>query len=194
MTIRIVDANDDDDDRVLGDGERVRVPMYLTDGLAGHRPGYVQLTDEQVADRHAARQEMIDRATSAWRGSGCDDGDGFIFPLKRDAARAEARAARDTYVKNLCDAWKHPPTCDFAQPDTGSTVQEWHRHQRGDPDGETDLGRAETVEQRLERERGADYERRKVELSNAWRMGGHAPQVAVVGAGPKSMAFERGGK
>jgi hypothetical protein len=54
-------------DEVVRDGESVRVPMFLCDGMDGRRSGYLQYTDAQNEMRRSARQGMIDRAQNAWR-------------------------------------------------------------------------------------------------------------------------------
>jgi hypothetical protein len=42
--------------------------MMLCDSLAGYRPGFVQLSDEQIKARWEARDGMIRSAQEAWRG------------------------------------------------------------------------------------------------------------------------------
>jgi hypothetical protein len=74
---QFVDEDDEDTmDAVVPPGGVVRVPMYLLDSVQrqiasqtfdGHRPGYAQLTDAQIATRRAARDAMIRRAENAWR-------------------------------------------------------------------------------------------------------------------------------
>jgi hypothetical protein len=59
---------DDDDDAIFPvarDGETVRVRMALMDGF-GHQPGYVQVSDDYVAMRRAARDAYIRDLTSAF--------------------------------------------------------------------------------------------------------------------------------
>ena len=71
-----------DDDEQVEDGRTVRTPMMLMDGRNGrvflsdtvrfdenHQPHFVRAADETDARAAArdAREEMIDRATSAWR-------------------------------------------------------------------------------------------------------------------------------
>src|SRR6516162_862890 len=57
------------DDYEVEDGDPpVRVPMMLCDSLAGYRPGFVQLSDEQIKARWEARDGMIRSAQEAWRG------------------------------------------------------------------------------------------------------------------------------
>jgi len=69
---------DDDDDAEIGDGESVVVPLHLMDatqravaGVDLHQPGYRRVTDAAVRDARTAareaRDQMIERATSAWR-------------------------------------------------------------------------------------------------------------------------------
>jgi hypothetical protein len=104
--------------------------------------------------------------------------------------KGAAADARDEYVRKLCDAWRHPPTCDFgAQPDTGSSAGELARHRRGDPSGESDPDRALGLEQRVERTRGKiwdDYRRR---LEGAWR---NAGSTVLVGPGPVAVVARAG--
>jgi hypothetical protein len=100
---------DDETDSMARDGETVRTRMILMDSLAGYRPGYVQLTDDQIAKRREARREMVDRAIAAWRAPGCDEGDA-IFPLARDAARAAARDARQQMIDRVASAWRTDPS------------------------------------------------------------------------------------
>ena len=66
----------DDADYVLEDGETIRCPVQLMDGmqraiadvdLSHHRPGYVQLTDEQIAMRRAARDGYVQRLRDSWK-------------------------------------------------------------------------------------------------------------------------------
>jgi hypothetical protein len=100
----------DDDDRVVRDGESVRVPMYLMDGVqravagvpprrdvlvtdgrglpAGHRPGYVFIYAADSADdpRVAAFAERGRYLTDAWRTPVCD--------VARIATEAEEEAIR----------------------------------------------------------------------------------------------------
>jgi hypothetical protein len=69
----------DDDDSITDEvqqGGSVRVPLYLCDealqraiggvNLADHQPGFRSLSDAERAVVRDARQQMIDRATSAW--------------------------------------------------------------------------------------------------------------------------------
>jgi hypothetical protein len=75
----------DGPDRVLDEGETLRVPLFLQDskrtqlrdtfrlddaGLDHFRPGYRMLGDKARETVRNARQEMIDNATNAWRMDG----------------------------------------------------------------------------------------------------------------------------
>jgi hypothetical protein len=134
---------------------------------------------------------MIDRATSAWRMDAKrrkpddDDEDGDNNDRKRAADAGDPRkaaiAARNGYVKRLTDAWKRPPTRDFAEPDAHSYQWEWQRHMRnmsaGDPYSVTDPDRAKAVESELEITRG------KRNLSTT-------PRSASAGPGPGGNVME----
>jgi hypothetical protein len=78
MVMRKRDAYVDDDDVVRRDGESVRVPLHLMDGvqraIAGrtldaraHQPHYARLTDEQAHARGAARAAWIRQLGDAWK-------------------------------------------------------------------------------------------------------------------------------
>ena len=123
------------DDPVVEDGGSVRVPMMLCDSLAGYRPGFVQLSDEQIKARWENRDEMIRKAQDSWRGPIArpietataredesarwkDLADGRRRKPPDDDeddddddtndVRAPARKARDAYVRQLQDAWRTP--------------------------------------------------------------------------------------
>jgi hypothetical protein len=203
-------------DGVVGDGESLRTPMVLmdADSMAGHQPGYALLTDEQVAQRRAARQGMIDRATNAWRGpldakrkrppdDEDDDEDEERGQYNRQAkargrigqsalsVKADARdarmAARDGYIKRLTNAWRTPAR-DAAEPSIHSPPEDlarMRRHVYGAEDPDDPVAKKQ-----------AAYEAYRNKLSNAWKSptGVAHAEASITGAGPKSMAVESSGR
>jgi hypothetical protein len=166
------------------DGETVRTRMVLMDSMFGHRPGYapVALADAMAAKR--ARQEMIDRASNAWRGDGRirrrepDDEDRLNRERPSDRASREVADAAKTasylaMVGRAENAWRmptggiseNPPVRDAGDPDV------MRGHLSGEPDRE------------------AMYEARKTSLSNAWRSPSGVASLKPVqlGAGPANM-------
>jgi hypothetical protein len=109
-------VDEDDVPDIIPPGSTLRVPLRLHDArarrLTDHQPGY-RVGD--AADRRAvrvARQDMIDRATSAWRTDARrkkpdDDDENNNNDRRRGAADART-AARDAYVRRLTSAWKTP--------------------------------------------------------------------------------------
>jgi hypothetical protein len=127
---------DDDDDDVVRDGEAVRVPMYLMDGVqravaglaappgprvrvtdalgasAGFKPGHCFAADSANDPRPAAFSEREKYLTDAWRLAAT----GLSRAMDPDAAheveerlereRGERDAAYDGMVARLCDAWR----------------------------------------------------------------------------------------
>jgi hypothetical protein len=174
----------DDDADEIGDGESVRVPLLLCDSVSrrfafgdamdsayGRRPGYARLSNEQVAERRRARDEMIERATSAWRNDARRKPPDYDDDAHSTAdARAAANRAYDAYCARLKDAWRRPAR-DAAKPDLGA---------------ETDPGAAAAIEQqrerwlgsgesldalriRIERQRAEQHREYCERLSNAWK-------------------------
>jgi hypothetical protein len=158
-------------DDEIDDGRTVRVPMLVMDG---HRPGYAQLTDQQVADRERARSDWIKQTTDAWRSPqrdvvdarkrrppdddvDDDDEDTDDCSAGRNArdARTAAQDARDAYVRRLCDAWR-TPSCDAAGPDAGTQLL--HRHLRGTEEDDNAAAAREK-----------SYAAYKARLERAWR-------------------------
>ena len=91
----------DDDDDILRDGGRVRVPMMLKDGTT------VDLEDWQREIVWAHRFGLDDAADLHRPGPRrCVD---------QTALDAKARAYEDS-VKEMCDAWKQPPPTPPAEP------------------------------------------------------------------------------
>jgi hypothetical protein len=148
QVIRIV-AEDDLEE--IPDGGRVRVPMMLMDA-AYHQPGY--------------RYRVSDETNKSAKFSDLD------------TARDAARAARDAWIKQTCEAWKHPRARDAAQPDAGARPEEILAHERGEPveaallRGHMQMERGES-----ERRRNAAWNSYKDRLSRAW-MGRADPREA----------------
>src|SRR5262245_11333739 len=95
---------DDDDDRVVADGEHVRVPLHLCDATQravfaayAHQPGFVSVSSAAVRD-----------------------------------ARREARDARQVWIRKMCDAWRTPLRSDAAEPDAAEALLK--RHLGSEPD------------------------------------------------------------
>jgi hypothetical protein len=186
--------NDADDEAL--DGQTIRTPLTLMDSMAGFRPGYVQVSDDYVAIRRAARDAYIRDLTSAWKDGGRvrpDDEDNLrreadrrrsadFAPRSRinDARQQEiADAARTASYLAMCDrlsnAWR-TPTRDFAQPDQGSTPAELRRYQRGEAAAPVSGGNAPSPGDREKL-----YEARKRDLENAWRTLGVTNPNAATG-------------
>jgi hypothetical protein len=139
MRIKWRDANKTDgrwvEDDVVDEGSTIHVPLLLQDAsttkahaaspMTGLRPGYATLSEQQLADRNAARQEWLDRQREAWRGSGAtfvspdarrkrppddddeDDEPDFGASVEKDSdVRARSIAARDSYVASLREAYR----------------------------------------------------------------------------------------
>jgi hypothetical protein len=118
----------DDDDEVQ-DGESIRVPMYLADGVAAaHRPGYRVDPAHEVSDfrglrldemKRSSRNQYIRRTVDAWRGPGDDDraplpkAPGMAAPAKEPEPLPDpdlARVAYEQYRKALSMAWRIAPS------------------------------------------------------------------------------------
>jgi hypothetical protein len=107
---------DPDADEVLEDGRRVRVRMEMMDKkrpikwigpLDARQPDAWLVRD---ANPRAARQEMIDRATNAWRSpSGVPNQNTAPRPASLRDAQAVRRLAYDQYCNRIQNAWKTPP-------------------------------------------------------------------------------------
>jgi hypothetical protein len=86
--------DDDDLDDEVPPGGSVRVPLYLTDSDArDHQPHFVRaVTDAAVRDARAAardaRDQMIERATNAWRMAGRVQSKQDADPTKPDPSAA----------------------------------------------------------------------------------------------------------
>ena len=106
----------EDDDDIVRDGERVRVPMMLMDssrmvaidcGPGGpHRPGFRVSTDKAVyAARDKAYDAMIKRTSDAWKSVERREADVEIAaepPLCEDARED----AYQRYKMRMANAWR----------------------------------------------------------------------------------------
>src|SRR5262249_36956834 len=133
------DRDDDDDDYVLKDGERVRVPMLVrdsattaidycsTDPLAAHRPGFRRAADAGVRDAsERAYREMVARSTGEWRTpqrveqdreAACDQA--RIEVMCMDDVQRTQRIRDESYwrmVEEARNAWKARPLASSAFP------------------------------------------------------------------------------
>jgi hypothetical protein len=109
--------DDEDDDEVLQDGQRMRIPMRMMDAwqrdLVSH---FSKLKPRDSAQfRRPARGPLVTDAAGGtgglhrpgWRvesGGNSDD------RLVRDAAREECQRAHDESREDLENAWRKPPT------------------------------------------------------------------------------------
>ena len=107
--------DDEDDPRVLRDGETLRVPLHLCDAtqraiagagvdLSDHAPGYRGVNDAAVQDAR--------------------------------------RAARDSYVRNLTTEWQRGPARDAAEPDAATELLRGHLRTESDDDAQARRDRA----------------------------------------------------
>ena len=107
----------------IRDGESVRVPLLLTDSATrDHQPHFVRVTDAVVRDARTAareaRDQMIERATSAWRLPQRDAAEPPAAVMRRrtepdEPSAADHQARRDAiwndYKTRLGNAWKTDP-------------------------------------------------------------------------------------
>jgi hypothetical protein len=143
--------DDEDDDDMVRDGESVRVPVFLVDTVRFQdgEPHFVRAVDE--GGKSASLADL-------------------------DTARDAARAARDAWIKQTCDAWR-TPSRDAAEPAAAEALLTRHLRDKPDDDGAPDPGDVAAVERRRLTERGAEAQRErdtawqqyKDRLSNAWR-------------------------
>jgi hypothetical protein len=113
------DVDDDDDDRILEDGEKISVRLMMRD----NQPGFLSLSDAAVRDArrvaHDAREEMIRRAQEAWRtppNASRDAAQPDSSPPEvtrrhlrgddLDNAQARRDAAWNSYKDQLGNAWR----------------------------------------------------------------------------------------
>jgi len=126
--------DDEDDDDMVRDGDTVRTPLYLVDAVRFEdgQPHFLRAVDE------ASKSKTV---------------------LDLDAARDAARAARESWIKQMCDAWKRPPTRDASQPDLGTRAEEMmRRHLRTEPDYDAQA------------RRDAAWAQYRDQLGNAWKI------------------------
>src|SRR6516162_8598002 len=100
-------------DFVVEDGDSVRVPVMICDSLAGYRPGFVQLSDEQIKARWESRDGMIRSAEKAWRSSSS--------PIARPIETATAREDESARWKDLADGRRRKPPDDDEDDDDDDT-------------------------------------------------------------------------
>jgi hypothetical protein len=175
----------DGPDRVLEDGESVRVPLYLADA-GNHQRGYRSVTDASLRDAvQRARSAWIKQMTDAWKtpqravadknpgggltcprchGDGIDPKRGGVCP----------RCDGEGYIEAYPQGYEHEPK-DAAQPDTGSRPWEIRAHERGDdPDDPAARMRGHLQTERNEenqRRRDLAWARYRDNLQNAWQQG-----------------------
>ena len=179
LTQRRFDDEDDDGPydprypgrKVVADGGRVTVPVFLTDGMpdwmpprrplydaANARPRYAEISD--AANRRAVEsyEEYKQRLCDAWRGPAAqpppdDDGDGGESP-------------RDAYVRRLGTAYRTP----FGSNSGGADAIEAQRHRWN---AETPAKDAALADRDVAYGEYLDY------LQNAWK----GPPCGAVGGG-----------
>jgi hypothetical protein len=115
MTIR---SYDEDDDSILADGESLRIPLMLMDGLppelhdgignpVGHKPGYVfggvTAAARQIVDDAYAQYETD--LTEAWQQPAAR-GQHHQRPQQDRPSNDAAVSAYDDYVARLTSAWR----------------------------------------------------------------------------------------
>lgn len=103
----------EDHDRVLKDGESIRIPMFMMDSLsrvvggdtpsvAGHRPGSLPMTDAERISREELYAQRDKRISDAWRDPPA------LEPSQAKTAIVPAASA-DIYERRdarLRDAWR----------------------------------------------------------------------------------------
>jgi hypothetical protein len=150
-------------------GKSVRVPVMLADGsLAGHRPGYANLTWKQIHERHAAFEARMVADAKRKPPDDDDDDDDPDEIASLEDIRAPSIKARHEYVQRLQDAWRqplatHPATSSperthgLPKPIAGTSMSDAADHFR---DGSPKEPQAK---------RDQAYEEYAASLSNAWR-------------------------
>jgi hypothetical protein len=133
-------VDDDETDEMARDGETVRTPMMIMDSACGHRPGFVQLTDELIAKRWEARDAMIRRAEQAWR------------TPDRDAAEPDLGSRPEELLRR--HLWGKPDDDGASDPGNPSAVMRRHLTKR---------------DEQAQRERDLAWTRYRDNLANAWK-------------------------
>ena len=124
-----------EDEDIIRDGESVRVPLYLMDGvqkeISAHRPRQL------VADAHtlgvravadAAYDEMLANLKDAWRTKTKDDDD-----LAAAMHRRQIKKEHDAYEKfkdDLSQAWRQPMS--MTHPYAANAIERQGERWRGD--------------------------------------------------------------
>jgi hypothetical protein len=142
------------DDYEVEDGDPpVRVPMMLCDSLAGYRPGFVQLSDEQIKARWEARDTMIRSAQKAWRG-----------PIETAAAREDVGSQPARMESLACGrrAWASPLT-----PEQVAAYDA--RRRKPDPEDDPDEDDDDDNEDTRDAARVASYQAMCLRLQDAWK-------------------------
>jgi hypothetical protein len=106
------------DDPVIEDGGAVRVPMMLCDSLAGYRPGFVRLSDEQIKARQESRDGMIRSAQKAW----CSSSAPIARPIETAAAREEIAQSIARREDSLVDGRRRKPDPDGDEDDDDQDI------------------------------------------------------------------------
>jgi len=112
----------DDDERVLRDGETLRVPLTMLDslqrdiaqhfgrvrdalgneGLSLQRPGFRVLDRLSNDECERAYQDVANAMTTAWKGNDKPK------PVRQDATEDARQMEYDRYSTELRDAWRTP--------------------------------------------------------------------------------------
>jgi hypothetical protein len=164
-------------------------------GYVGHRPGFALLTDQQVAEREAARRAYVRGLESSWdarrkKPDPDDDPDADEDALDRERstgtdprsiadARAIADAAYRRMVARLGRAWR-TPSRDAAEPQGTRPEESLARPMSGRADPsraaavarQTEAAKGASIEElaaNLERDRDRLHQQRKQDLQNAWK-------------------------
>ena len=115
-------TDDDEDERTLRDGERLRVPLHLMDslqrdiaqhfgrvhdgygneGLSLQRPGFRVLDRLSNDECERAYQDVADAMTTAWKSNDKPK------PVRQHATEDARQSEYDRYSAELRDAWRTP--------------------------------------------------------------------------------------
>jgi hypothetical protein len=97
-------TEDDDDKKVVKDGERITVPMYMMDRIQKsvvgttlrHAPGFVSLSDKDAEAKRAIYDAADKKLGERWRGG--------------EAASAKPQTTQDaayaSYNRRISEAWR----------------------------------------------------------------------------------------